>query len=158
MRLIIWAKSLSLVTITAPASLAASNIILPVAPSIPNSAIGWASTAKLPVIHDAAPGRHLGINPQDQAATTGWSTRWLANFKHAEISSASRSGSSINTSSDVSPFANRSSTSITRIRMLRIHGLPPHCSGSTVIRSARLAIAKLLPHEFYHGGYSKLPI
>jgi len=35
MRLTIWAKSLSLVTITAPASLAASNIILSVAPSIP---------------------------------------------------------------------------------------------------------------------------
>jgi len=79
MRLIIWAKSLSLVTITAPASLAASNIILPVAPSIPNSAIGWASTAKLPVIHDAARGdiwastHKIKRLPQD-GQRVGWQT------------------------------------------------------------------------------------
>jgi hypothetical protein len=32
--------------------------------------------------------------------------------------------------------SNRSSTSLTRMRMPRMQGRPPHCSGSTVILSA----------------------
>lgn len=38
--------------------------------------------------------RQLRINPNNQAATTGWSSRRLANRRHARISSASRSGNS----------------------------------------------------------------
>src|SRR5215204_5728210 len=36
------------------------------------------------------------------------------------------------------PFARRSRTSLTRIHMPRMQGRPPHCSESTVTRSASL--------------------
>src|SRR3982750_4071831 len=79
----------------------------------------------------------VGIDPEDQATSTGWSKRWLANLREAQTSSRSRSGSSSTTCSGVSPLASRSRTSLTRIRRPRMQGRPPHCSGSTVIRSAR---------------------
>lgn len=37
--------------------------------------------------------------------------------------------------SGVNPLANNSMTSVTLIRMLRIHGFPPHWFGLNVIRS-----------------------
>jgi hypothetical protein len=50
------------------------------------------------------------------------------------MSSGSRSGSSSTTCCGVSPFASRSNTSVTRIRIPLIQGRPPHCSGSMVMR------------------------
>ena len=56
-----------------------------------------------------------------------------AGVAQARMSSALRSGSSSSTCSGVSPFASRSSTSETRMRMPRMHGRPPHCSGSMMM-------------------------
>jgi len=61
-----------------------------------------------------------------------------ANRRHASTSSASRSGSSSSTCSRVCPDASRSSTSVTRMRMPRMQGRPPHCRVFTVIRSIKL--------------------
>lgn len=80
--------------------------------------------------------RQLRINPNDHATNTGWSIRREANRSDAWRSSASRSGISSRICSAERPAANRSSTSLTLMRIPRIHGRPPHCSGSTVIRSA----------------------
>ena len=55
------------------------------------------------------------------------------------MSSASRSGISSRTCSVERPLAKRSRTSVTRIRIPRMQGRAPHCSGSTVIRSANSA-------------------
>ncbi|CAA9457454.1 MAG: hypothetical protein AVDCRST_MAG28-2712, partial [uncultured Rubrobacteraceae bacterium] len=67
-----------------------------------------------------------------------WSSRRLANLKLARISSSSRSGISSRICSGERPFARRSRTSLTRIRMPRMQGRPPHCSESAVMRSANL--------------------
>ena len=50
-------------------------------------------------------------------------------------SSISKSGSSATTSAGERPAARRSRTSLTRMRMPRTHGRPPHCCGLIVIRS-----------------------
>ncbi len=81
----------------------------------------WAnalSTARLR--HAAAPGRDA------------WA---LANRRQAVMSSGSRSGNSATTSAGDNPAASRSSTSLTRMRILRTQGRPPHCCGLTVMRS-----------------------
>ena len=52
------------------------------------------------------------------------------------MSSGSRSGNSVSTWLGDSPAANNSRTSVTRIRIPRMQGRPPHCSGFTVMRSA----------------------
>src|ERR671911_57339 len=52
------------------------------------------------------------------------------------MSSNSRSGIVARTSSGVRPFARRSRTSTTRIRVPRMQGCPPYCCGSIVMRSA----------------------
>src|SRR5471032_2237872 len=56
----------------------------------------------------------------------------------AFTSSGSRSGSSSRIFSAVRPATNKSSTSLTRIRIPRMHGRPPHCFGLTVMRSKRV--------------------
>lgn len=68
--------------------------------------------------------RELCVYPEDQAATTGWSSRRLANLKLARTSSSSRSGISLTICSGESPFARRSKTSLTRIRIPRMQGRP----------------------------------
>src|ERR1043165_3086948 len=54
----------------------------------------------------------------------------------ASISAISRSGSSLRIASRVSPAASKSKISLTRILIPRMHGLPPHCFGFTVILSS----------------------
>ena len=71
------------------------------------------------------------------------------------MSSGSRSGSSSNTCCAVRPLASRSNTSTTRIRRPRMHGRPPHWSGSTVIRST--ARDYLLPVRFANCAPARLP-
>ena len=83
---------------------------------------------------------------KDHSATTGWFRRRLANLRQAKTSSSSRSGRSSRTCTGVKPLAKRSKTSVTRIRMPRTQGRPPHCSGSTVIPSARLTIVTFWFH------------
>ncbi len=78
----------------------------------------------------------MGVKPEFHAAKTGWSSRRLAYRRQAEMSSFSRSGSSLSTSCLDRPAARRSRTSTTRIRMPRTQGRPPHCLGFTVIRSS----------------------
>ncbi len=80
----------------------------------------------------------MGISPDNYAARTGWSSRRAAYCRAARTSSSSRSGNSSTTCSAVSPAARRSSTSMTRIRIPRIHGRPPHCAGFTVMRCRML--------------------
>jgi hypothetical protein len=46
-------------------------------------------------------------------------------------------------SCSLTPAANRSSTSLTRTRSLRMHVRPPHCVGFSVIRSSRLMTMRL---------------
>ena len=75
-----------------------------------------------------------GTNPNHAATRTGWSSLRLTYCKHARTSSGSRSGSSSRTCWEVSPFDSKSRTSVTRMRMPRMQGRPPHCSGSKVIR------------------------
>ena len=105
--------------------------------------------------------RQLRIDPGDQATSTGWSNRWLANRRQAWTSSSSRSGKSSITCWGDNPFASRSRTSVTRIRSPRMHGRPPHCSGSTVIRSARYVTSFSSgpcsgePQIGYYGLYSR---
>ncbi len=86
--------------------------------------------------------RRLRVQPEDrhQTARTGWSSLLLACRRAASMSAGSRSGSSSSTCTRVSPAARRSSTSITRTRIPRIHGRPPHCAGLKVIRSGWPAI------------------
>ena len=60
------------------------------------------------------------------------------------MSSPSRSGSSARTSSAESPVLNNSTTSITRILIPRIQGLPPHWFGLTVIRSQRSSLSSIV--------------
>ena len=81
----------------------------------------------------------MSIQPDYHATGTGSATRLLANRRHAWTSIGSKSGNSSTICSALSPFASRSSTSLTRILMPRMHGRPPHCSGSSVIRSTRVA-------------------
>ena len=61
------------------------------------------------------------------------------------MSSDSRSGSSCSTCSRVSPLASNSKTSETRIRIPRMQGRPPHCSGFTVMRGSRVAVLNVHP-------------
>lgn len=61
------------------------------------------------------------------------------------MSSDSRSGNSSSTCSLDSPAARRSSTSITRMRIPRIQGRPPHCSGLIVMRSSMYVAYQRLP-------------
>ncbi len=67
------------------------------------------------------------------------------------MSSGSRSGNSSSTCSLVRPAASRSKTSVTRMRIPRMQGGPPHCSGLMVIR-LRNAAAPLLTLLFYAMG------
>src|SRR4051812_13779125 len=94
-------------------------------------------------------GRELRVDPEDQAARTAWSRRWLAKRRLAWMSSDSRSGISSRICSAVKPLASRSRTSLTRIRIPRMQGRPPHCSGSTVMRSATYLML-FPPPEAYH--------
>lgn len=76
----------------------------------------------------------LRVDPEDHAASIGWFSFFEANWRTEVMSSGSRSGSSSRTCWGVNPAASRSSTSVTRIRIPRIQGRPPHCSGLVVIR------------------------
>ncbi len=78
--------------------------------------------------------RELSVYPNDHPASTGWSTLRLANLMQAEMSSASRSGISARIASRERPASRRSSTSVTRMRMPRTQGRPPHCCGFVVMR------------------------
>ena len=71
------------------------------------------------------------------ASRTIW-LRCAANCKLARMSSTSRSGKSSRICACDTPAASSSSTSLTRMRMPRMHGRPPHCSGLQVMRSKRL--------------------
>jgi len=83
-------------------------------------------------------GRQVRIKPDcHAAATAGGSVGPLAKTRHALTSSGSKSRSSSRTSAAVNPEANKSRTSLTRIRIPRTHGRPPHWRGLTVIRFSK---------------------
>ncbi len=91
---------------------------------------------------DSQFGGDMCVQPDIHPITTGWLSLRLANFKQARMSSGSKSGSSSRICCADSPFANKSRTSVTRILIPLTHGRPPHCSGSTVIRSASCAMPR----------------
>ena len=80
------------------------------------------------------PRRKLRVEPDGHAASTGWSTRRLAYATQARMSSDSKSGISSRICAAVSPEASRSSTSLTRMRIPRTQGRPPHWAGLAVMR------------------------
>ena len=90
------------------------------------------------------PWRKLRINPEDHATRRSRSVRRAAKCRHARMSSASRSGKSASRVAWSTPCASISSTSLTRMRMPLIQGLPPHCSGFHVIRESRCSDIGLL--------------
>jgi len=94
--------------------------------------------------------RKLGIDQEAHYAvrSTAWSAWAAANSSAATMSSASRYGKSTRISSRVDPDARRSRMSLTRIRMPRMQGRPPHCSGLTVMRCSWLMLA--VPTRSYH--------
>ena len=67
------------------------------------------------------------------------------------ISSPSSSGNSSMICSAVRPAARCLSTSDTGIRSPRMHGWPPHTSGSTVIRERPASMCAILPDVRIHG-------
>ena len=87
----------------------------------------------------------LGVHPKRHAARRGWSIRRLAYARQAFRSSGSRSGISSRIRAASRPAANRSRMSLTRMRIPRTHGRPPHCFGLTVIRSSKEAMARRYP-------------
>ncbi len=108
-------------------------------------------------------GGKLGIKPNGHAASTGWSTMRLAYATLARISAVSKSGISCRICSSERPADNKSNTSVTRIRMPRMQGRPPHWAGLKVIRSiisgmgemncrnAKLQPSKGIPKRQFHG-------
>lgn len=91
-------------------------------------------------------GGQMGVQPDRHTARTGWSMRRLANTRQALRSSASKSGISAKICEASSPDAKRSKTSLTRIRIPRTQGRPPHCRGFTVIRFVK----SCTPHTTTH--------
>ena len=85
-------------------------------------------------------GRQLRVHPNRHAARIGWSMRRRAYMRHALRSSDSKSGISSRICAASRPEAKRSRTSLTRIRIPRTQGRPPHCFGLTVMRSSKVAI------------------
>ena len=84
------------------------------------------------------------VDPDLHAARIGWSSRLRAKRRHAATSSGSKSGNSSRTCCCVRPAARRSRTSMTRMRIPRTQGRPPHWRGLTVIRFAMSAIGNIL--------------
>ena len=72
--------------------------------------------------------------------------RRRANIMQALRSSGSKSGISARIWDASSPDANKSRTSLTRIRIPRTQGRPPHCLGFTVIRSIKFCISANTMH------------
>lgn len=146
-------KSSSFVTTTAALpKRAASKIAASSACTRPTSKTWRASTPCSRASHRASAGGNcasiqivrdgsLAASPAftAYAATFGWSRRRAAYSRHAAISSASRYGKSARICSCDSPAASNSNTSITRTRIPRMQGRPPHCSRRTVIRWTKSA-------------------
>jgi hypothetical protein len=84
----------------------------------------------------------LGIQPDlalwiaAHAARRGKSTRFAAKRRAADISSGSRSGKSARIAWALTPSASISRISLTRMRMPRMQGRPPHCAGLKVMRAS----------------------
>jgi hypothetical protein len=88
------------------------------------------------------PWGQVSVEPHRHTVRTGWSMRRLANIMQALRSSASKSGISAKICAASRPDANRSRTSLTRIRIPRTQGRPPHCRGLTVILSIKFCISR----------------
>ena len=80
--------------------------------------------------------RELRIDPEDHATKRSRSVRRAAKCKQARMSSSWRSGKSARMVAASMSCASISSTSLTRMRIPRIQGLPPHCRGFQVMRES----------------------